>query len=124
MATTAKKTRKTTAKKATTAKKTTAKKSTTTKKTTAKKTTTAKKPTTKKTVSKTKVDSSSIEKSVELSLNDFRLKALSKTWRKDELIRAAKEDFQGVKVEEYNNKQIAFEIKGKRLPEKGYFTVN
>jgi len=55
----------------------------------------------------------------------FRRRAVTRTWKKQDLIFHCRETFkdQTVEVEEYSYRQIAFIISGKRVPSDGYFSV-
>lgn len=58
-------------------------------------------------------------------IEGFRRSAISQVWTREALINQAKSLFgEGVSVEEFNIKQIAFTIGKKRVPEEGYFSVN
>ena len=59
-------------------------------------------------------------------LSEITTMAYRQQWTKDNLFNMIKDTYpkEEVKMEEFNNRQVAFYVSGDRVPEEGYFTVS
>jgi hypothetical protein len=77
--------------------------------------------------SSTDVDNSSKSKPKRIKpLAEITTMAYRQQWTKDNLFNMIKETYpnEEVRMEEFNNRQVAFYVSGDRVPEEGYFSVS